>query len=152
MLETDVDRLLARLDELESAKAIEDLHRTFTRTVADREFDKLAGFFCEDGAIDMRRHGLKVGREAIAQHFAGMAAQPLHGAAYVLSSPVIEVEGDAARGVWSWHRFSAQGDWQEGRYRCRYRRDDDVWRFAHMHFRVVLPQHDDAPDTTEPTS
>jgi uncharacterized protein (TIGR02246 family) len=102
--------------------------------------------------IDMRRHGPKAGRDAIAQHFAGMAAQPLKGTAYVLSSPVIEVDGDTASGVWTWHRFGAQGDWQEGRYRCRYRRDDGVWRFEHMHFRVVLPQPDDARDATEEAS
>jgi uncharacterized protein (TIGR02246 family) len=147
MVETEVERLLARLDALESGKAIEDLHRTFTRTVAERRFDELAGFFCDDGVIDMRRHGPMAGRAAIAQHFSGRAAQPLQGAAYVLSSPVIDVDvdGDAASGTWTWHRFSAEGAWQEGRYRCRYRRTDGVWRFAHMHFRVVLPQHDDTP-------
>jgi uncharacterized protein (TIGR02246 family) len=152
-----LDRLQARLDALESLHAIEDLHRTFTRAVADRRFDELADSFCEDAEIDMRRHGPMYGRDAIAKHFAGMAAVPLSGAGYLLSSPVVEVEGDTAAGTWTWHRFNAEatvgtkplrvwGVWEEGRYRCRYRRTDGGWRFASMHFRVVAPDHDDAQE------
>jgi hypothetical protein len=74
-----------------------------------------------------------------------MAAQPLTGAGYVLSSPVVEVTGDHASGEWTWHRFAAGGTWEEGRYRCAYRRTEDGWRFARLHFRVVLPHHDDSP-------
>jgi uncharacterized protein (TIGR02246 family) len=150
----ELDRLRARLDALESVKAIEDLHRSFTRAVADRRFTELAGYFCADGVIDMRRHGPIAGRDAIAEHFAGMAAVPLNGAGYVLSSPVVELDGDTASGTWTWHRFNAEatvgtrqvrvwGVWEEGRYQCRYRRTDGVWRFAHMHFRVVAPDPDE---------
>lgn len=156
----EVRRLAARLDALESRQAIEDLHRSFTRAVADRQFTELAGYFRDDGAIDMRRHGPIAGREAIARHFAGMAAVPLSGAGYVLSSPVVEVDGDTASGTWTWHRFNAEatvgirqvrvwGVWEEGRYRCRYRRVAGAWRFASMHFRVVRPDADDAPGPAE---
>jgi hypothetical protein len=91
-----------------------------------------------------------------------MAAVPLGGAGYVLSSPVVDVavDGDSAAGTWTWHRFNAEatigtkrvrvwGVWEEGRYRCRYRRTDGVWRFSHMHFRVVLPDSDDPQDAPE---
>ena len=158
-----LDHLQARLDRLESLKAIEDLHRTFTRAVADRQFTELADYFCPDAVIDMRRHGPIAGRSAIAEHFSGMAAVPLSGAGYVLSSPVVEVDGDTATGTWTWHRFNADavvgmkqvrvwGVWEEGRYRCQYRRIDGVWRFARMHFRVVLPDRDDPQDASEETS
>jgi ketosteroid isomerase-like protein len=158
MIETDLEQMVAalsdRLDELESVRAIEDLHRSFTRAVADRGFAQLADHFCLDGVIDMRRHGPISGRTAIAEHFAGMDAVPLTGAGYVLSSPVIEVDGDTASGTWTWHRLNAEaivgtkqvrvwGVWEEGRYRCRYRRTDGAWRFAYMHFRVVAPDPDD---------
>jgi uncharacterized protein (TIGR02246 family) len=158
----DLERLRARLDELESRQAIEDLHRSFTRAVADRRFDELAGYFAPDGVIDMRRHGPISGRDAIAGHFAGMAAVPLTGAGYVLSSPVVAVDGDTASGTWTWHRFNADaivgvkqvrvwGVWEEGRYWCEYRRVDGTWRFQSMRFRVVAPDHDDAPDAAEAT-
>src|SRR4051812_34176580 len=107
-LEQVVATLQARLDALESLQAIEALHRSFTRAVADREFGSLAGYFCDDAVIDMRRHGPIAGRAAIAEHFAGMAAVPLSGAGYVLSSPVVDVDGDSASGTWTWHRFNAE--------------------------------------------
>jgi ketosteroid isomerase-like protein len=158
-LEQVVATLQARLDALESVHAIEALHRSFTRAVADREFGSLAGYFCDDAVIDMRRHGPIAGRAAIAEHFAGMAAVPLSGAGYVLSSPVVEVDGDSASGTWTWHRLNAEatigakrvrvwGVWEEGRYRCRYRRADGAWRISSMHFRVVAPDPDDTPEET----
>jgi ketosteroid isomerase-like protein len=153
-------RLRARLEDLESLQAIEDLHRSFTRAVADRQFAQLADYFCTDAVIDMRRHGPVYGRRAIAEHFAGMAAMPLNGAGYLLSSPVVEVDGCTATGTWTWHRFHAEaaigtkrvrvwGVWEEGRYQCSYRCADGVWRFARMHFRVVLPDPDDPQDPPE---
>ncbi|MCW2758367.1 MAG: hypothetical protein JWO46_2113 [Nocardioidaceae bacterium] len=147
-LQAQLAALAARLQTVEDVEAIRQLHHRFTKAVADRRFGTLAGHFTDDAVIDMRRHGETVGRDALEQHFAGMAAQPLTGAGYVLSSPVIAVADDAATGEWTWHRFFAdsepgRGSWEEGRYRCAYRRTEDGWRFSRMHFRVVLPVHDD---------
>ena len=153
-LQAQLASLGARLQALEDLEAIKKLHGRFTRAVADRRFDTLAGYFTDDAVIDMRRHGETVGADAIRQHFDGMGAQPLVGAGYVLSSPILEVAGDAASGEWTWHRFLAdrpgdggpagsRGTWEEGRYRSAYRRTEDGWRFCRLHFRVVLPVHDD---------
>jgi ketosteroid isomerase-like protein len=155
-LQAQLVSLGARLQSLEDIEAIKELHRRFTKAVADRRFETLSGFFTDNAVIDMRRHGETVGRSAIKQHFDGMEAQPLTGAGYVLSSPLVEVTGDAASGEWTWHRFLAdrpadvtsagvRGTWEEGRYRCAYRRTEEGWRFSRLHFRVVLPEHDDAP-------
>jgi ketosteroid isomerase-like protein len=155
-LVADLGRLDERLRDLEAVTDIEDLHREFTTAVADRKFDTLSGFFTDDAVIDMRRHGQTRGKADIKRHFDGMAAVPLTGAGYLLSSPVIEVTGDVASGEWTWHRFMADGTvagravrvwgvWEEGRYRCSYRRTEAGWRFSRMHFRVVRPDHDDSP-------
>jgi uncharacterized protein (TIGR02246 family) len=151
--EVELERLASRVRDLESVKEIEDLHRTFVRAVADREFDGLEQFFTDDATIDMRSHGPKTGRTAIREHFSHMADVPLDGAGYVLSSPVVEVTGDSASAVWTWHRFHSQaivagqptrvfGVWQEGRYHCEYRRVDVGWLISRMHFRVVRPDLD----------
>jgi uncharacterized protein (TIGR02246 family) len=155
-LEAQLVTLRARVQTLEDIETIKQLHRTFTRAVADRQFGTLSGYFTEDAVIDMRRHGERHGRDAIKQHFDGMAAVPLTGAGYLLSSPIVHVTGDTAEGEWTWHRFIADGTaaarpvrgggvWEEGRYRCSYRRTNDGWRFSRMHFRVVRPDHDDSP-------
>lgn len=153
--------LAARIDALESIVAIEDLHRTFVRAVADRQFDDLPGYFVDDAVIDMREHGPKAGRAEITAHFQGMRGAPLDGAGYLLSSPVVTVDGDTATGSWTWTRFHANGQvagktvrisgvWEEGRYACRYRREAGRWRFARMRFRVVKPDPDVSPyDTPE---
>jgi ketosteroid isomerase-like protein len=151
----ELGRLDERLRDLEAVKDIEDLHRGFTRAVADRRFDSLSGFFTDDAVIDMRRHGEMHGREAIKRHFDGMVSVPLLGAGWLLSSPVVEVAGNTASGEWTWHRFHANGTvagrpvrvwgvWEEGRYLCSYRRTEHGWRFCHMRVRVVLPDHDDS--------
>ncbi len=155
--------LQRRVLRLESVAQIEDLHRTFVRAVADRDFEGLPAFFTDDATIDMRSHGPKVGRAAIREHFAHMADVPLDGAGYVLSSPVVDVNGDSASAVWTWHRFHSQaivagaptrvfGVWQEGRYHCEYRRDDSGWRFSKMHFRVVRPDLDPEKSITQDQS
>jgi ketosteroid isomerase-like protein len=160
-LAAELGRLGARLRDLEALADIENLHRTFTRAVADRQFGTLSSYFTSDGVIDMRRHGEKRGRDAIKGHFDGMGAVPLTGAGYLLSSPVVQVSGEVASGVWSWHRFLANGTvagrpvrvwgvWEEGRYRCSYRRTEDGWRFSEMQFRVVRPDHDDDPPRDAP--
>jgi ketosteroid isomerase-like protein len=148
--------LASRVRDLEARSAIEDLHRSFTRAVADRSFDTLSGYFTDDAVIDMRSHGVTHGRDAIKRHFDGMASAPLTGAGYLLSSPVVTVSGDSGSGEWTWHRFLADGAvagrpvrvwgvWEEGHYRCSYRRTIKGWRFSQMRFRVVRPDPDDAP-------
>jgi ketosteroid isomerase-like protein len=156
MTDDELAALRARVQALEDVESIKNLHRTFTRAVADRQFGSLSGFFTEDAVIDMRRHGEMHGRDAIKRHFDGMEAVPLRGAGWVLSSPVLDVSGDSASGEWTWHRFMADGVvagrpvrvwgvWEEGRYWCSYRRTEDGWRFSRMRVRVVRPDHDDSP-------
>jgi ketosteroid isomerase-like protein len=152
----ELAELADRLCDLEAVTAIENLHRRFTVAVADRQFGGLSAYFTDAAVIDMRRHGEIRGRAAIKAHFDGMAAVPLTGAGYLLSSPVVDVAGDMATGEWTWHRFMADGTvsgrdvrvwgvWEEGRYRCSYQRTEQGWRFSRMHFRVVRPDHDDVP-------
>jgi ketosteroid isomerase-like protein len=145
-LDLQLSALRARLQLLEDLEAVRTLHHRFTRAVADREFDSLPGFFTQDAIIDMRRHGEMRGIDAIARHFAGMESAPVLGAGYALSSPVLEVTDDDASGEWTWHRFLIDGGWEEGRYLCSYRRAADGWRISRMHFRVLLPHHDDDTD------
>ncbi|MGO4806131.1 nuclear transport factor 2 family protein [Arthrobacter sp. 2MCAF15] len=146
--------LSSRVEDLESAEAIRNLHATFVRAVADRRFEILSRFFTSDATIDMRFHGEKRGSQAIAEHFDHMVNSPLEGASYLLSSPVISASGDEGTGTWTWHRFhstanvagrtvSSWGVWEEGQYRCRYRRGaDGKWVFSEMRFRMVRPYAD----------
>jgi ketosteroid isomerase-like protein len=147
---TAVERRAQALRDVEEIKAF---HRDYVRGLADRRFDEIAEHFVEDAWIDMRTHGRKEGRAAIEEHFAPMRDLVAEGSGYVLSSPVIHVDGDRATGRWTWHRYLCEfpvmgaqlrvpGPWMEGRYTCEYVRRDGRWLFSGMWFRVVLPDSD----------
>ncbi len=153
-------RLERRVADLEARTAVEQMHNRYLRAVADRRFDSLVDWFTEDAVIDMRFHGAKSGREAVAEHFSHMVNTPLTGASYFVTSPAIEIDGDSASGVWTWHRLhstaqvagalvTSWGVWEEGRYDCQYERAaDGTWKFSSMKFRVVRPHHDDESGRT----
>jgi hypothetical protein len=150
-LEARIARLEAEVTDLRVLKDVEEIkrfHRRYVRALADREFGTLLDFFDDAAVVDMRTHGEKRGKGQIAEHFAPLPGAIAEGSGYVLSSPVITVEGDRATGEWTWHRLlppdASPGGWLEGRYRCAYVRRDGAWKFASMWFRVVLPEADPA--------
>ena len=148
MDEQQFDALERRVAALESRDDIERMHNVYVRVLTSRQFDSLADYFTDDAVIDMRSHGVKTGKAAISEHFSHMVNAPLDGASYLVTAPVITVDGDEATGVWTWHRLyravPEAGVWEEGRYDCAYRRDSDgSWKFSRMKFRVVRPVHDD---------
>jgi ketosteroid isomerase-like protein len=145
--------LQSRVLRLEDVEQIKQLHRTYIRQLADREWDDMVANFTADAVVDLRSHGPRRGHVEIAELFEGMhsAGNPHDG--YLLSSPVISVDGATATGTWTWHRYLCEfpvmgavmrvfGPWWEGRYRCTYRREGDRWKFANMHFRLVAPDAD----------
>jgi ketosteroid isomerase-like protein len=155
-LEAQLVTLRARVQTLEDAEAIKRLHRTYVRHLADRRWDDMLGMFTADAVVDIRQHGARHGHAEIAALFGAMrdAGSPPDG--YVLTSPVIDVDGDLATGTWTWHRHLCEfpvmgavlrvfGPWWEGRYRCTYRRDEGQWKFATMTFRLVAPDREPDP-------
>jgi ketosteroid isomerase-like protein len=146
-----------RVLRLEDIEQIKQLHRTYIRQLADRDWGDMVANFTADALMDLRSHGPRRGHDEIAKLFERMhtAGNPHDG--YVLSSPVIDVDGDSATGVWTWHRHLCEfpvmgavmrvfGPWWEGRYHCTYRREDGRWKFATMHFRLVSPDPDLEPE------
>jgi ketosteroid isomerase-like protein len=156
-LETQLVSLRARVQTLEDAESIKKLHRTYVRLLADRRWDDMLDMFTADAVVDLRHHGARRGHAQIAELFGEMRATGSPHDGYVLTSPVIEVDGDLAFGAWTWHRHLCEfpvmggllrvfGPWWEGRYRCTYRRVQDQWKFATMHFRLAAPDRDTDED------
>lgn len=154
-----VDALERRMAALESAQAIEALHADYVRAVADRDIARALAAFADDAQADLRQHGLLRGRAEIERLLAADSGPAAPKAGYVLTSPVISVDGDRAHGTWTWHRLFCEfptptgmqrvwGPWYEGRYRCDYVREGGRWKFARVHFRVVLPDADPQDGTT----
>src|SRR5882724_1860501 len=97
MTETELEQMVATLSErvgrLEDVAAIKKLHRTYVRRLADREWADMLDTFTEDAVVDLHPHGVRHGRGELAELFDAMDATGRPHDGYVLSSPVIEVDG-----------------------------------------------------------
>jgi ketosteroid isomerase-like protein len=158
-----LDRLERKLQRLDSIDSIKNLHRTYIRKLADRDWEGMADFFTDDATTDIRWHGRTEGKQELVEKVFSV----LHGMVkshdgYILSSPVVTVadDGETADGEWTWHRHVCEfrttggftrvwGPWLEGRYKCQYRFVEGRWLFSDMWFRVVLPDRDPEADEME---
>jgi len=150
----ELEREVQRQEDVEEIKA---LHRTYIRRLADRDWADMLELFTDDAVVDLRHHGPRRGREELAGLFAAMHATGTPHDGYILSSPVVEVDGDTGTGVWTWHRHLCEfsvggaivrhyGPWWEGRYRTEYARVGGRWKFRSMRFRLVAPDPDREPE------
>jgi ketosteroid isomerase-like protein len=151
MTDDELEQLVSSLTEqvrrLEDAEQIKTLQRNYVRHLADGQWEAMLDAFTADAVVDLRQYGARHGRDERAQLFAAMRADSDPHDGYVLSSPVIEVTGDNATGLWTCHRHPRiHGAWSEGRYVCAYRKEAGRWRISHLHFRVVLPDRDLEPE------
>lgn len=150
-----LEELLIRVDRLESVQQISALHNDYVRALAARDWNRVADFYTDDAHCDIRHHGVHRGRDEIRKMFADdLEAVVRTKDGYILSSPVIHVDGDTATGEWIWHRFQSDfhtalgtvrvwGPWSEGKYVCEYRRTDGAWKISKLWFRVHAPDSDD---------
>jgi hypothetical protein len=155
-LEARLAALESQVHELRSVQEIQQLHHTYIRCLADRDWQGCVDCYAEDAVCDIRSHGIKQGRQEIAEMILGELAPMVKSHdAYMLTSPNISVAGNHATGEWTWHRFQCEfrtgvgwmrvwGPWSEGRYRCEYVREDGTWKFSKVWFRVLLPDSDEA--------
>lgn len=147
--------LLKRVDQLESLQEITRLHNDYVRNLASRNWNAVADAYTEDAICDIRMHGIHKGRDQIRDMISEELLPVVHSNdGYILSSPNITVDGDTARGLWTWHRLQADfktglgwtriwGPWSEGAYNTEYRRVDGEWKISNLWFRVHAPDHDD---------
>lgn len=150
-----VTELLSRVERLEAVQQIAEVHNDYVRALADRDWDRVADHYTDDAYCDIRNHGVHRGRNEIRKMFADDLEHVVRTRdGYILSSPVITVDGDTASGEWIWHRLQSDfhtalgtirvwGPWSEGKYRCEYRRVGSRWKISKLWFRVHAPDSDD---------
>ena len=131
------DELESRVKTLEDIEAIKKLKARYC-AYCDENYDveKLAGLFTEDAVWDGGMLGKAVGIEKIRKFFTNSRkAMPF--AIHMVMNPIIEVDGDAARGTW--YLFQpctfAEGDqavWGSARYDDEYVRINGRWMFQNL--------------------
>lgn len=138
--------LAARIDRLESIEAIKQLKARYCAHCDDHYApDAIAALFTEDAVWDAgEAFGTYHGREAIRAFFAGVS-ETITFAAHLVLNPVIEVDGDEARGRWRLimpctvvENGAPEARWMVSSYDDRFVRRDGVWLFQSLEVRVNL--------------
>ncbi len=129
-----LERRIRRLEDLEDIKQLKARYAAYCD--ANYDADALANLFTVDAVWDGGMLGRNEGREAIRQFFRG-SSQRIAFALHHILSPIIEVDGDTARGTWyllqtCTYTNGNQAIWGAATYHDRYVRDQGVWKFHHV--------------------
>lgn len=130
----DLERRVKVLEDIEDIKRLK--HRYCAYCDDHYDADAIAGLFTEDAVWDGGTRGVNNGREEIRRFFQ-RAPQRLPFAIHMVLNPIIEVNGDTAKGTW--YLFQpctyAQGNravWGSARYDEEYVRVNGEWKFQHL--------------------
>lgn len=129
--------LEARITRLEDLEAIKQLKARYCEICDDdHNPDRITSLFTEDGIWEARGIGEAEGHAEIRQLFQRFQ-QSIRFSQHMTMNPVIEVEGDRARGTWYFFgpftmEKHNQAMWQACRYHEVYRKVDGAWLFERL--------------------
>jgi hypothetical protein len=103
------------------------------------KYDELVAHFTEDGWVDFEGFGVHKGKEALGKFFKELVHSLWTYAAHLAVNPVIEMDGDRARGKWFVHvpgttRKSNRAVWIQGKYDEVYVRVAGEWKWQSIRF------------------
>ena len=109
---------------------------------ASHDPDSIASLFTEDCEWDGGVFGNRQGREALREYYLAIKPEDNPSAFHILTSPVIEVDGDEATGQWHLTIILTMRDGSSmllaGVFGDRYRRTGEGWRIHSSHFTRAL--------------
>ncbi len=131
---------------------IMNLHNDYVFYLNKRQWREMADCFTEDATAQI--HEKRQGREEIYRLFTDVIAKLNAGKArdvHFAVQPVIEVDGDKAKGHWLMYIFISDLDgtarrWIPGRYDSEYTRVDGQWKFSSLIYtspwphQIVIPR------------
>ena len=126
-----------RIKNLEDVEAIKQLKAQYCLYCDDNfDADKLTSLFAEDSIWESAAGGQIKGKEDIHAFFAS-ASKMMSFAIHMVMNPIIEVDGDRARGRWLLSqpntRFEGnQAIWGAASYDNDYIRDNGEWKIKHL--------------------
>ena len=135
----DLQKRVKVLEDIEEIKKLKIRYAEYCDINAEPDAkysaEKIASLFTEDAPFDPGPLGNKaVGREAIRQAFT-KAPEWMSFAVHMVVDPVIEVDGDKAKGTWILLQPAtlSQGEkaiWGSGRYYEEYTRVNGEWKIS----------------------
>lgn len=126
--------LESRVTALEARERIRELRYRYGDCVDNGRWKEWASLFANDGWLSADGTEQIQGREALAAFGASTIEEAFDYSAHTMHNPIIELDGDRARGHWLVEAFASRPDgsldWHRGEYDDRYTREDGEWRFA----------------------
>jgi ketosteroid isomerase-like protein len=131
---TDLERRIRALEDIEAIKQLK--YRYADACDRGYDADTLADLFTEDAIWDGGVFGRYDGQEAIRNYFRGVSSDIVFAMHYMMN-PIIEVDGDQARGAWYLFQTCtfAEGNTPilgAAKYAERYQRVHGTWKFRHL--------------------
>lgn len=133
----DLKALEARITRLEDLEAIKQLKARYCEICDDdHNPDRITSVFADDGVWEGRGIGHAEGHEAIRELFKRFQSM-ISFSQHMVMNPVIEVEGDTAKGTWYFlgpftMTEGNQAKWQAARYHEDYVKVNGEWKIAHL--------------------
>ena len=129
--------LMQRIQRLEDMEAIQKLKARYCY-LADEAYgnpakwEDLVECFVEDAWLDFGDHGFYKGKAEVRRFFTEVTHSFLSYAAHMVSNPIVEVDGDSAKGTWYFDcpatdRKSGTALWAQGRYEDTFVRVRGRW-------------------------
>lgn len=141
-----IEQIEARLKAVEATQAIINLHNEYLFYLNNRQWREMADCFMEDAAVII--HEPRNGREEIYKLFTDVIAKLNAGKArdaHFAVQPVIEVDGEKAKGHWLIYIFISDAEtgeakrWIPGRYDCEYAKENGRWKFSVLNYTSPWP-------------
>lgn len=132
-----------RLRVLEDIEAIKKLRATYCYLVDAgvagdaSKLDELLDLFTDDARAEYGDYGIYEGKESIRQFFKELIPAVLSYSAHMVHNPVIEVEGDRAKGKWYFEAactfsMANRATWAQGKYIEEYLKVEGIWKWKSL--------------------
>jgi ketosteroid isomerase-like protein len=139
----DLEALAARITRLEDLEAIKQLKARYCEICDDdHDPDRITAIFTEDGVWEGKGIGRAEGHDEIRALFTRFQSA-IRFSQHMTMNPIIEVEGETARGTWYFfgpftitsEESGNQALWQACRYHETYRKVDGRWLISSLSIR-----------------
>jgi len=137
----NLDELEKRIRAIEDLEEIKKLHRNYISCLDNLEFEKALDFFTEDAEVEVRSSGVMKGKENFSKiYLETLARRKERHDGHLVGQPVINVDGDTARGHWIVYILFSEPaiDWVQGRNDCEYVKINGEWKFSKLKFTRTL--------------
>ena len=146
-MESHIEKRLAVLEDIEAIKKLKSLYCYLADAGINGDvakMDELMTYFADDAWIDFgtaEAPDVHKGKEAVTQFYKGFVCEALSYSAHMVANPIIEVQGETAKGRWYVFvpctvKETNSASWLFGKYEETYVKLDGQWKWSSMIFRA----------------